>query len=477
MLWLLLACGGKSEDSNDGQNETGLDQQDTAEEILSCENSDTPFSDFVIQETGVSTVFKVSWTAEGDSHYLHFVDSAGFSRFIVAESDNNQHTAISVGLVPLEETTLRPAIKIGDEVFCGTGQSVRPDVLSTGLPELSLEGEPQDGFFITALTTESTRFAAVLNGAGQFVWANEVPFENGCADCGPLTEVLLTEDEKSLAYFTFDNTDPGSGVFYEVSFEGEELRTVPVPGWHLSFTTVENGVFAGLGHATYLRPDGVEIYGDTIVELSPDGTLTEVWNSFDAFSPEPDSPYYDEMVDDWMHTNFLTYDAARGKYLVSLGRINGVAQIDRATGGVDWMASGHPIYATDIRPEDEQDFPYLISNPHSIQWLGDDRVLIFNRGFPEAEIGMSCSEATELQLDLNTRRMTKVWSSPSEECLAVIFLGEAHRLDTGETLSIWSDKGQLDIFNSDSNSIWKVNLDFGAIFGFGMWTDELAGMR
>ena len=163
--------------------------------------------------------------------------------------------------------------------------------------------------------------------------------------------------------------------------------------------------------------------------------------------------------------------------MISLGRINAVAQIDRATGNLDWMASGNPMFATDIRPEDEQDFPFLISEPHSVQWLGDDRILVFNRGFPTAEIGMTCSESTELQLDLSSRTMTKVWSAPSEECLSVIFLGETHRLDNGQTLSVWSDRGQLDIFNADSESVWKVNLNFGAIFGFGAWHSEIGAMR
>ncbi|MGC6510520.1 MAG: aryl-sulfate sulfotransferase [Myxococcota bacterium] len=474
MFWLWLACGG--EKSQDTISDSA--SSDTGDEVeLTCMDEDSYFSGLSIEPTDISTVFRVSWTAEGDEHYLHYLDSVGASRFVSAQSSGNTHSALAVGLKPLESYALRPAVQIGEQVFCGQGEEVRPEALSQMLPESTHQGETKDGFLVTALTTEQMRFVTIVDGLGDFVWAKEVPFQGGLSEDGPLTQALLSSTNDKIAYFTFDNTGSQTATLHEVGLDGTELRSVPVPGWHISFTEVEAGVYAGLGSDTYVREDGVEIYGDTIVELAADGTQSVVWNSFDDFSPEQGSPYYDPMADDWMHANFLAFDKSRGKYMISLGRINAVAQVDRATGSLDWMASGNPMFATDIRPEDEQDFPFLISEPHSVQWLGDGRILVFNRGFPTAEIGMTCSEATELQLDLNNRTMTKVWSAPSEECLSVIFLGETHRIDDEQTLAVWSDRGQLDIFNAASESVWKVNLNFGAIFGFGSWHSELGAMR
>ena len=120
----------------------------------------------------------------------------------------------------------------------------------------------------------------------------------------------MASSNDPVCLFTFDNTGSQTAMFHEVGFDGTELRSVSVPGWHISFTEVESGVYAGLGSDTYVRQDGVEIYGDTIVELAPDGSQSVIWNSFDDFSPEQGSPYYDPMADDWMHANFLAYDKA-----------------------------------------------------------------------------------------------------------------------------------------------------------------------
>ena len=97
--------------------------------------------------------------------------------------------------------------------------------------------------------------------------------------------------------------------------------------------------------------DGREIFGDTIVELTEDGTLTEIWNSFDDFDPE-NSMYINEEDNDWMHVNFIHYDRERDKYMIVLDRINAVGQVDRQTGTLVYkMHHLYPVrgaYSVDV---------------------------------------------------------------------------------------------------------------------------------
>jgi len=466
MLLFIFGCSGSEKPST---------PQDTAveeEPLIICEDDDTHFSALQVNSTDIGTVFRVQWEASGDAHYLHYIDSVGAARWVEATSEGNQHSALAVGFQPLSEATLRPAVTQGETTYCGIGETVTVGGLSSELPQGAMVGEIQDGFLLAPITTANTRFATIVDGAGEFIWAHEVPYPEGFTEGSPLTQMHLNRDGQHISYFTFDSDNLDEAYFTEVTLDGTVVRQVQVPGWHLSFTEVGDGVFAGLGWDTYTRPDGTVVFGDTIVELGQDGTLTEVWSSFDAF-PISDPIYDDPMVEDWVHVNYLDYDVERDKYLITIGRTNAAMQIDRSTGASDWLASGNPGFATDIRVEDERDWSFVLSYPHSVQWLGDDRILILNRSFPDIEFGMECSEVTELSLDLEQRLMRIEWSAPAEECLMVYFLGNALRLDDGNTLAVWSDRGQVDIFNPQSQSIWKLNLNLGAAFGFGGWTDSL----
>jgi len=89
---------------------------------------------------------------------------------------------------------------------------------------------------------------------------------------------------------------------------------------------------------------------------------------------------------------------------------------------------------------------------------------------------MACSEITEVQVDLDNRTMKKLYSIPSEECSMVLFLGNAQRVTDNQTLAVWSDRGQMDIFDEEQQSVWKLNMGIGTAFGYGMWSENF-GMR
>ena len=96
-----------------------------------------------------------------------------------ANSSGNTHEALALGLKPLDSYTLRPAVQLGEQVYCGQGEEVRPEALSQLLPENSHQGETKDGFLVTALTTEQMRFVTVVDGLGHSYGPKRSHFKGG----------------------------------------------------------------------------------------------------------------------------------------------------------------------------------------------------------------------------------------------------------------------------------------------------------
>jgi hypothetical protein len=73
----------------------------------------------------------------------------------------------------------------------------------------------------------------------------------------------------------------------------------------------------------------------------------------------------------------------------------------------------------------------------------------------------------EIQLDPETGEASKEWSYTSDQCLLVVYFGEAIRLEGGNTLVIFSSSGQASETNGEGDTVWEIQTDLGGAFGFG----------
>ena len=71
-----------------------------------------------------------------------------------------------------------------------------------------------------------------------------------------------------------------------------------------------------------------------------------------------------------------------------------------------------------------------------------------------------------MQLDTPTSEARQTWSYESEDCLHVYYLGESHPLDNGNMLIVWSTSGRIDQVTAAGQSVWRIEADLGAGFGF-----------
>ena len=83
------------------------------------------------------------------------------------------------------------------------------------------------------------------------------------------------------------------------------------------------------------------------------------------------------------------------------------------------------------------------------------------------------SEAVELQLDVSSGNAERVWNYGGDDCLLVVYYGEAMRLDNGNTMVIFSSSGQVSEATPSGDTVWQLNADIGGAFGFGDRVDSL----
>ena len=84
---------------------------------------------------------------------------------------------------------------------------------------------------------------------------------------------------------------------------------------------------------------GQEILGDKILELSPDGSITEVYSTWEEM-------VYEDTADatqgtEWTHANVLQYDESDDSYVVSFRSLDSIQKIDRASGNTVWILGGN----------------------------------------------------------------------------------------------------------------------------------------
>jgi hypothetical protein len=393
------------------------------------------------------------------------------------ESEASTHGQfLALGTPSLRTATTLLAVDTESGRACSEELTFDAGLLSTQLPEITLSvHEPlsrQGVYTLVHLITESQKFLTILNENGEYIWAYPI---NG----GP--SVTIGRDQQSVLYLApvadkvgnnGSVSTTGSSEIIRLGLDGQVLETVEMIGMHMDFVELPDGGFAALGYETReftddtgaLRP----LVGDTLMVSSPDGEVETIWSSFDSIEPDLETNYpwsFFEItnMEDWTHGNGLDYDPEADAYFISLAGIHAYVRVDGATGDQDWMLKSEGGDFTDSADS--------VQAPHSIKHLGDDRILVFNRNIVYGEALPDntdvCSQASELQLDVDSASVEQLWSYGSQECIWVVFYGDAHRLEGGNTMVIFSSVGQIDETSPEGETVWQVNTDVGGAFGYG----------
>lgn len=418
---------------------------------------ESPVDALVVERAEIPTVLWVRWrTAEPTVAVVR--GTFGPDTLRVEEVEPNTEHAVLLAGIP-ENTVVQVEVEL-------PGEAPALAVITTGnlpawLPDLTFLADVPEaaagGFTIAGVIELDGGGVVVVDHAGRAVWAHEA----GDDLRGVVSRARMSRDGNAILYGSGAVGADAPGAVVRVPLDGSAVTSTPAPGTHTDFVELPTGGFALLGWDVR-EFEGRKIAGDTIVEVGLDGVTRVVWSVFDDFSPDLTLEYPhqypgDPDAEDWTHINGLAYDADEDDYYVTMTWNDGIARIDRGTGGLVWSLT-----------DEGGDFERigdrrLVHQPHSVERTPEG-LLVFNRGAPQ--VASTCSEATEIALDEGLGTAETVRAYTSERCLLVSMLGSAAWIPGGNMLVSWTTAGQLDEVTPDGELAWRVNTQVGFGFGF-----------
>jgi hypothetical protein len=454
-LIALLACqatapGGSASASPEDDDDTGPAPVVGEAVEVEVEVADVPTVLRARWETPEETDGVVTYTFEGETHAA------------VDDVSGTSHEVLLTG-IPANtdvEISLRSEGASGG-LWSGTA-SATTGSLPTWVPALDYSADDPDASEggVTLIPAIFLPYGGVVavDGLGRPVWAWPVTDEGHPKS---IFRAHQSRDGSAILFNDQAESKDTPGTLWRVSLDGSTVTSVEVNGAHTDFVETADEAYAVLGWDIQTF-EGRNLLGDTIVEVAADGTQTTLWNTFDWYEPDLSKTYdswypTDDTVEDWSHVNGISYDAASDDFFVSMTFDHGVARVDGATGELEWTLSDEGGDFENVGDAG------MLSYPHSAQFLGDG-VLAFNRGDPYSLD--SCSEAAEIAIDEASGTASRAWSYDSDACLLVTFLGEARRLEGGNTLVVFTTSGQVDEVTPDGTVTWRVATDLGTALGF-----------
>ncbi len=464
LLILASSCGkdepADSDDSlwsGDSPVETALD--DTGEGLL--------LQDLQVEiSPTIPTVARVTWvTSEPTSGFVRFGE-AGVLSMTTPVTEGTHHQQDLVGLLPESDYAFEVTVSLGDQTVSLGEQAFTTGALSGDLPSSELTSyDPEasaGGFTIVPVQSTGRCLTTVLDDQGRTVWAHEIP-------CITHRTRLAPDGSGFVSHSRVGPHDPV--ILSHVSFFGETIEEIAIEDSHHDFAIVDTDTYAVLSYTErsfgFDGGEEVRLVGDTIVEVNAEGETSVIWDLFDHVDPRYEEVRqlsdWSEGAYDWSHSNYITYVPEEDAYYVSSRSLSALFKVDRSTGAHLWtLADNRGDFEVD---ED----PTLVSTPHSIEPV-DGGLMLFNHRDIEAG---ECSQAVRASLDSDLGTAERTWSYESFDCLGVDYLGNAWPLPNGNTLVVFSMRGQMEEVTPEGRVVMRLNIDLGWWFSYATRVESL----
>lgn len=263
----------------------------------------------------------------------------------------------------------------------------------------------------------------------------------------------------------------GADILLEVDWDGKELwrwqhktfhhdmARLPngntlVPTWAVIPEEVARKVKGGLlqaeidyihSHAEHLtlilrgigvggRPRDLKgLLGDTLIEVTPEGTVVNQWHSWEHFDPETDIICDREFLGEWTHCNSVE-PTPDGCVLLSFREISAVVKVRWPQGDVVWRFG-----------------PPALSHQHDPTVTPDGNILIFDNGSHHPIV------AHTRVVEVDPRTDTIVWQYLPKVVFQLYsgHIGGCERLANGNTLICEGESGRILEVTPECEVCWE----------------------
>jgi len=320
--------------------------------------------------------------------------------------------------------------------------------------------QPDDWQYVVAVMMNgSSGKRAIIDREGRVRWSEAYSGNLGTS------HIELFEDQMYYNVFHINRSIDESAVLHRPLLSDADRDTkMRTPGGHHAFAIKPDGTVAvpSVDVRPWTNPETnetMDLVGDRILEIAPDGTEREVFSIWDHEEPYIheywSSRFYGDLGKDWSHANALHYSAERDSYLISFGNISLVYEVDAQTGEPLMRIS--PDMVVDSAPFHFQ---------HDTTWTEDGTLMMIS--YPRRMEAI----AVEYRVDAEAGRLETVWEY-NRGTGGTFLMGQARRLSNGNTWVNYAAMGEMREVTPDGEIVWQINTSLGTWFGNVTLTDTL----
>ena len=239
---------------------------------------------------------------------------------------------------------------------------------------------------------------------------------------------------------------PRSGAIVELDWDGREIWRYENPLLHHDFDRLPNGntlvllfepldpdLAASIKGGSPSADRDVEMLGDLVEEITPQGETVYSWRSWDHLDPEVDEICFLENREEWTHQNSLR-TTPDGDLIVSFRRTDTVGIVDKRTG--DWKWKWGPGQIS------HQHFPHMLQNGN---------ILLFDNGCHRP--GFTFSRAVEVSPQTGEIAWEYLGDPPIS--FYSFHISGAERLPNGNTLICEGAPGRVFEVTPNREIVWE----------------------
>ncbi len=417
-----------------------------------------------LSATEVVNAFTLNWSATSETTAaITWVAGSDPEQSLELTEASMDHEVTLVGL-PAESEIVYSVVQSDGS---GCEGSFQTEVLPDGLPSLVVnrydaELASSEPYLLGAAMAIDDRNAAfLLDRQGGWRWYSMDPPEYQGA------QASMELGSNRVLYTRFDAKHAQDLSSIQVrGLDGTVYDERVTTGAHHFFRQLEDGSIGYL--ATDIRGwrdpetgEDLQVVGDALTVLSPDGELKTIFSVWDHLEVEKGSEWdrgFFAGAQDWTHGNALDYDATSDTWLISLGGIDSLL-----------LVSGEGALLDTIN---EDTYTFVGADPivfqHDAHWTADGTILLLSHN-------ESATAAVEWERDEEARTMTAVWSY--QDGTRASGLGQARELENGNVMVNFGGFGTIREVTRDGQIAWEAQAREGYFFGNGeMVTDLYAGL-